>query len=71
MSKSIKSGLKTRETQNFIHRDESPHRHTWTTGLPVFVDERVEGHAVPPARAEVVDVDVGIPEEEDRKQRLT
>lgn len=30
--------------------------------LPVFVDQGVEGHAVPPAGGEVVDVHVGIPE---------
>lgn len=32
--------------------------------LPVFVDEGVEGHPVSPAGAEVVDVDVGIPGQE-------
>lgn len=32
--------------------------------LPVLVDEGVEGHPVPPAGREVVDVDIGIPEEE-------
>ena len=32
--------------------------------LPVFVDEGVEGHPVSPAGGEVVDVDVGIPEEQ-------
>ena len=31
--------------------------------VPVFVDEGVEGHAVPPAGGEVMDVDVGIPGE--------
>lgn len=35
--------------------------------LPVFVDEGVEGHAVPPAGGKVVDVDVGVPAEEGKK----
>lgn len=32
----------------------------------MFVDQGVEGHPVPPAGGEVVDVDVGIPEQEVR-----
>lgn len=36
--------------------------------LPVFVDQSVEGHAVPPAGGEVVDVNVRIPEEKRRHQ---
>ena len=32
--------------------------------LPVFVDEGVEGHPISPAGGEVVDVHVGIPEEQ-------
>lgn len=36
--------------------------------LPVFVDESVEGHPVPPAGGEVVDVDVGISGEEEECQ---
>lgn len=38
--------------------------------LPVLVDEGVEGHPVPPAGGEVVDVDVGIPEEETHLVRM-
>lgn len=38
--------------------------------LPVFVDEGVEGHAVSPAGAEVVDVHVWIPDDKQRTHLL-
>lgn len=39
--------------------------------LPVFVDESVEGHAVTPACGEVVDVDVGIPADNEEQVNQT
>lgn len=37
--------------------------------LPVFVYQCIEGHAIPPASGEIVNVDVGVPGK-DKAQRL-
>lgn len=32
-----------------------------SSDLPVFVYQSIEGHAIPPASGEIVDVDIGVP----------
>ena len=40
-------------------------------GLPVFVYQCVEGHAVPPAGGEIVNVDIGVPGEDEAQEKTT
>lgn len=36
---------------------------------PVFVYQRIEGHAVPPASGEIVNVDVGVPNKHEAQDK--
>lgn len=50
----------------FYHNQTSP-------DLPVFVYQGIEGHAIPPASGEIVNVDIGVPvkdQAQKQKQQL-
>lgn len=66
------SGTVSKSHIQTCHRKAQQHAYaTASADLPVFVYQCIEGHAVPPARGEVVNVDIWVPANDRAQDKAT